>query len=86
MGNRLEGFKQICLSSASSDTILYQMPILSFVAIRQILERAAPWCIPQHNPAFVKSIKEADKAEPEASFDNVEDMMEWLEEDGTISK
>lgn len=37
---------------------------------------------PCYAQAFVKKIKEADKAEPEATFGNPDDMMKWLEEDG----
>lgn len=33
---------------------------------------------PRYNRAMVKQLKEADAAEPEGTFDNVEDMMQWL--------
>jgi hypothetical protein len=37
--------------------------------------------IDEYNPAFVESILAADAAEPEASFDNVIDLLEWLDRD-----
>lgn len=39
-------------------------------------ERSEKSMKPCYSKAFVKSIKEADKAEPEATFDNPDDMME----------
>ena len=38
----------------------------------------------KYNRAFVKRILDAEKSEPEATFDNVEDMLRWLDEDAPI--
>jgi hypothetical protein len=34
----------------------------------------------QYNPALVESVLKADAAPTEATFDNVDDMLKWLEE------
>jgi hypothetical protein len=34
-----------------------------------------------YDPAFVKSILDADAALPEAVFDNIEDLLMWLEQE-----
>jgi hypothetical protein len=37
--------------------------------------------VDEYDPDFVASILAADAAEPEASFDNVVDLLEWLDRD-----
>lgn len=88
----MQKIKSYYLSTTSSNAILWCTPPLIFESAKKILERAVPWCgiWPNsgdvYNPAFVRDIRRADKVEPEATFDNSEDMMNWLDNDGTNTK
>lgn len=37
-------------------------------------------CVPKYRPEFVREVLEADRGPIEAKFDNLPDMMKWLDE------